>query len=90
MDRQLDSSIRNVGKEFEVKIEWHGGNKKVNELMRRCDLGVEGGFAKDSLSFTTTTKPNKKVNDKYKRAIEMAYDNSDIEIRDIKISYQFK
>ena len=77
-------------KEYEVKIEWYKGNKKVKELMRRCDLGVEGGFVKDSLSFITATKPNKKMNDKYKKAVEMANDKSDTEVRDIKISYQFK
>lgn len=74
-------------KVYNVEIKFKVGDKKLNEFISVFDLGINGLFADESLSFTTTTKPCKSMENKYIQAIKEAAEQNGKEIIDIQVAY---
>jgi len=75
---------------YTIQIDFMYGNKKLNKTLSRFDLGIDGVMLPRSYTITTTTKPNKKMEAKYIKAIKMAYEGGGMEVNDIKVINKLK
>ena len=73
------------GKEYKIKMTYKHGDKSMNRVLRCLDLGIEGVVVPEEITFSTTTKPTKKMFDGYKNALIQAFKKSDAEVSDIEV-----
>lgn len=73
---------------YKITIKYIQGEKRLNKLVRSFGLGMEGVGLKEEISFTTTSKPTKKMIKGYENAIKQSYSAKDREVSDIEVSFE--